>query len=218
MSSIAHEAETLLAQIRDGSLRFTGSAADLFLRSGDMLRGLLESIRTVVGGGAETIPEGLDRLVQLLADPDLAGKVARNESLGIRRRDIDEEPEAVNPTDSASGGGNESVRIPTDRLDRLVDLVGELVVSHSMVEQDPAVLRSHGELYKKVSRSEKLIRELQDLSTTLRMVPLKPAFHKISRVVRDVSQKSGKQVHMMATGDDTELDRSRNCRGSNDIP
>ncbi len=123
VSSIAHEAETLLAQVRDGSLRFTGAAADLFLRSADILRGLLESIRAVVGGGAETLPGGLDRLVRLLADPDLAGKVARNESLGIRRREAEEESEAVDQKDSASGAGNESVRIPTARLDRLVDLV-----------------------------------------------------------------------------------------------
>ena len=84
MASISHESETLLAKIRDGSLAFTEAAADLFLRSADILRGLLLSIRSVGGGGAEIVPGGLDRLVTLLADPDLAGKVARDESLGIQ--------------------------------------------------------------------------------------------------------------------------------------
>ena len=87
-----------------------------------------------------------------------------------------------------------SVRIRTDRLDQLVDMVGELVIAHSMLSQDPVVLRDRQGLSRKVDHTAKILRELQDLSTSLRMVPLKPAFLKVSRVVRDLSRKSGKKV------------------------
>lgn len=209
VQEVAHHAETLLSQVRDKTLPFTAAAADLFLRSADVLRGLLLSIRGVVNGGEEDLPGGLDRLLALLADPSLAGKVARDEPLGLRRRTAEEEePEAVADKTAPSSKGGESVRIPTERLDRLVDLVGELVVSHSMIGQDDEVLRSKGDLSKNVSHSQKILRELQDLSTALRMVPMKPAFHKVSRVVRDVARKSGKKVRLVTIGGDTELDRS----------
>ena len=77
-----------------------------------------------------------------------------------------------------------------------------------MIAQDSEVTDSNGDLAGKVDHSHKIVRELQTLSTSLRMVPLKPAFRKISRVVRDVAQKSGKRVELIMVGDDTELDRS----------
>lgn len=218
VSGIAHEAETLLAQVRDGSIRFTESAADLFLRSADVLRGLLVGIREIVGGGNADAPEGLASLTRALADPRLAEKVANNQPLGISRGPalVDDEAEGDDGSaearkdvgNASSSQGEDSVRIRTERLDQLVDLVGELVVSHSMISQDPDVVMNRGTLQKKVGQSQKIIRELQDLSTSLRMVPLKPAFHKISRVVRDVSKKSGKNVVLVSTGEETELDRS----------
>jgi two-component system chemotaxis sensor kinase CheA len=76
------------------------------------------------------------------------------------------------------------------------------------VVQDPTVLDTGGELGTKVARASKILRDLQDLSTSMRMVPLKPAFLKVSRVVRDVSRRSGKQVEFVQLGEDTEIDRS----------
>ena len=230
VAQVAHEAETLLSQVREGSLEFTEAAADLFLRSADVLRGLLVDIREVVNGGTAAEPEGLATLLALLRDPDLASKVARNDSLGLERAsprapeepaqggggtqapaaksEEERRPETARTDPAITGPGEDSVRIRTERLDRLVDLVGELVVSHSMISQDPEVLLTRGDLGKKVGHSQKILRELQDLSTSLRMVPLKPAFHKISRVVRDVSRKSGKRVELITSGEETELDRS----------
>src|SRR5690606_14856873 len=61
---------------------------------------------------------------------------------------------------------------------------------------------------KKVGQVGKIVRELQDLSMAMRMVPLKGTFQKIARLVRDVSRKSGKQVNLVTDGEDTELDRN----------
>jgi two-component system chemotaxis sensor kinase CheA len=101
------------------------------------------------------------------------------------------------------------VRVRTDRLDRLIDLVGELVIAQSMVAQDETV--AHGgnhELAKKVGHADKIVRELQDLTMSMRMVPLKNTFQKMQRLVRDVSQKCGKVVNLVTEGEDTEIDRN----------
>lgn len=102
-----------------------------------------------------------------------------------------------------------SVRVSTERLDRLIDMVGELVIAHSMVAQDNMVMSgAHHDLIKKVSHTNKIVRELQDISMSLRMVPLKGTFNKMARLVRDVARKLGKKVEFITEGEDTEIDRN----------
>ncbi|MCP4367534.1 MAG: chemotaxis protein CheA [Deltaproteobacteria bacterium] len=102
-----------------------------------------------------------------------------------------------------------SVRVGTQRLDRLIDMVGELVIAHSMVAQDELILDgSKIELQKKVSQTSKIVRELQDISMSMRMVPLKATFNKMARLVRDISRKIGKKVNFVTEGEDTEIDRN----------
>jgi len=102
-----------------------------------------------------------------------------------------------------------SVRVSTSRLDRLIDMVGELVIAHSMVAQDDTVINGNNhDLIKKISHTTKIVRELQDMSMSLRMVPLKATFSKMTRLVRDVARKTGKQVHLITEGEETEIDRN----------
>lgn len=102
-----------------------------------------------------------------------------------------------------------TVRVRTDRLDRLIDMVGELVIAHSMIAQDETVVGGgYYELQRKVSHAGKIVRELQDLSMSMRMVPLKATFQKMARLVRDLAHKSGKIVEFIPDGEDTEIDRN----------
>ncbi|MBW2354602.1 MAG: chemotaxis protein CheA [Deltaproteobacteria bacterium] len=102
-----------------------------------------------------------------------------------------------------------SIRVSTSRLDRLIDMVGELVISHSIVAQDKVVTGSNDhELLRKISQTGKIVREMQDLSMSMRMVPLKATFSKMARLVRDVSRKVGKDVKLVTEGEDTEIDRN----------
>ena len=102
-----------------------------------------------------------------------------------------------------------SVRVSTERLDRLVDMVGELVIAHAMVAEDKIIVQpEHHELLKKVVHSSKIVRELQDISMSMRMIPLKSTFQNMVRLVRDVSHKLGKKVTLVTAGEDTEIDRN----------
>ncbi|MCC6430793.1 MAG: chemotaxis protein CheA, partial [Gemmatimonadaceae bacterium] len=102
-----------------------------------------------------------------------------------------------------------TIRVRTDRLDRLIDMVGELVIAQSMIAGDDSfgTGKAH-ELQRKVTHAGKIVRELQDLSMSMRMVPLRATFQKLARVVRDTSVKAGKTVQFVTEGDDVEIDRT----------
>src|SRR5690606_26838491 len=102
-----------------------------------------------------------------------------------------------------------SVRVRTDRLDRLIDMVGELVIAQSMIGQDPAVLQGQNpSLTVKVTHAGKLVRDPQDLAMSMRMVPLKATFQKLPRPVRDLAHQAVTQVELVTEGEDTEIDRN----------
>jgi two-component system, chemotaxis family, sensor kinase CheA len=89
-----------------------------------------------------------------------------------------------------------------------VDMVGELVVAHAMVAGDPALRpHRHEALGRNLAQSGKILRQLQELATTLRLVPLRPLYQRVERLVRELSRESGKQVQLEVHGEDTEIDR-----------
>jgi len=102
-----------------------------------------------------------------------------------------------------------TIRVRTDRLDRLIDMVGELVIAQSMIAGDElfGAGKQH-DLLRKVTHAGKIVRELQDLSMSMRMVPLRATFQKLTRVVRDTASKAAKTVQFVTDGDDVEIDRN----------
>ncbi len=104
-------------------------------------------------------------------------------------------------------GENETVRVDRIRLDELINQIGELVIGASMVEQEILSLAG-GQPLESMSALGKIVRDLQEMSLGLRMVPIAATFQKMNRVIRDVAKKVGKQVNFITEGDDTELDKS----------
>jgi two-component system chemotaxis sensor kinase CheA len=102
-----------------------------------------------------------------------------------------------------------TVRVRTEKLDQLIDMVGELVIAQSLIQGDEVLASGkHHDLTRKTAHAGKIIRELQDLSMSMRMVPLRATFQKMNRLVRDVSIKAGKEVDFITSGEDTEIDRN----------
>ena len=105
--------------------------------------------------------------------------------------------------------GGSSVRIDTGKLDNLVDMVGELVIAQSMVLQNPETLAIKDQKFQKDSvQLNRITAELQRISMSMRMVPIKATFQKMIRLVRDLSKKSGKEVNLEMHGEETEIDRN----------
>jgi len=102
-----------------------------------------------------------------------------------------------------------SVRIDTQKLDNLVDMVGELVIAQSMVLQNPEVQYIKDQKFQKDSvQLRRITNELQRISMSMRMVPIKSTFQKMIRLVRDLAKKSGKDVVLEMKGEETEIDRN----------
>ncbi len=103
----------------------------------------------------------------------------------------------------------QSVRIDTRKLDNLVDMVGELVIAQSMVLQNPDVQKINDQkLQKDCVQLKRITAEIQRISMSMRMVPIKNTFQKMIRLVRDLSKKSGKETVLTMNGEDTEIDRN----------
>ena len=103
----------------------------------------------------------------------------------------------------------ETIRIDYDRLESMINTIGEMVLAESMISQDEFILKASSEaLGKKVYNLRMVTRKLQELGTSIRMVPVAGTFQKMARLVRDLSRKSGKQINFQTKGDETELDRA----------
>lgn len=110
---------------------------------------------------------------------------------------------------SAAVKVKEAVRVDADRLDRLVETIGELVIAESMVSQNPEVReRMSVKLAKDLDHLDKISRELQEIGMSLRMVPVRPVFQKMARLVRDLAKKTNRKVEFVMNGEDTELDKN----------
>jgi two-component system chemotaxis sensor kinase CheA len=107
------------------------------------------------------------------------------------------------------GSGQGVINVSIKKLDKLMDLVGEMVTAESMVTQNPDLRGLSLENFDKSARAlKKITSELRDTVMSIRMVPLGPTFSKMNRIVRDMSKKLGKQVHLEIIGEETEVDKN----------
>jgi two-component system, chemotaxis family, sensor kinase CheA len=103
----------------------------------------------------------------------------------------------------------ETIRVPVQRLDLLIDAIGEAVIAQSMVWADPRLQEVRDlSLEKKIGQASLMLRQIQELSMSLRMVGIRSTFQKMSRLVRDLARKLDKQIELCMEGEDTELDKT----------
>ena len=144
---------------------------------------------------------------QILAGPDAPPFIERRtEAPGPDRRE--NEPERRSGSrDRRAGDDTRFIRVRADKLDKLIDLIGELVIASSgaqlvaQKEQSPTFTEA-------AMRIHDLVQEARDGALGLRMVPIGETFARFHRVVRDVSKQLGKEVELQITGGDTEMDKS----------
>jgi len=110
---------------------------------------------------------------------------------------------------SSQGVVKETIKIEAERLDRLVDMIGELVIAESMVTQDTEIMnKASARVSRNLAHLNKITRELQEIGMSLRMMPVRPVFERMARLARDLAKKSGKKIEFTMSGEDTELDKS----------
>ncbi|KTS28144.1 chemotaxis protein CheA [Pantoea stewartii] len=103
-----------------------------------------------------------------------------------------------------------SIRVAVEKVDQLINLVGELVITQSMLAQRSGELDpvAHGELLNSMGQLERNARDLQESVMSIRMMPMEYVFSRFPRLVRDLASKLGKEVELTLLGSSTELDKS----------
>jgi two-component system, chemotaxis family, sensor kinase CheA len=156
-------------------------------------RELLESLSSM-----EDVP--VERLLSLIAPHGIGARSAAAPPAG-RQGD----PQlADHPTEQR---GIQSIKVPSERLDKLVDLVGELVIVQARLSQAASASVDPGFLTI-AEQVESLVWELRDNAMSIRMLPIGTTFGKFNRLVRDLSAELAKEIHLVTEGEETELDKT----------
>jgi two-component system, chemotaxis family, sensor kinase CheA len=226
---VAHKVENLLDLARSGRILMGAPEVDLVLRSVDVLSLMINDVghrlagqpRKATGVEAANLVMEVEHLIagQLEGGASAAAAPVHEVAEAVAAIPAADEgvfePDRRGATPSRRrddvpmlGGTATAIKVDTRKLDNIVDVVGELIVVQSLIQQDPALSGLvDGRLARNMAQLRRLTADLQRNSMALRMVPIRQAFQKVARVVRDISRKAGKPVDLVITGEDTELDR-----------
>ncbi|MEC5407475.1 chemotaxis protein CheA [Paraburkholderia sp. MPAMCS5] len=122
----------------------------------------------------------------------------------------EQDRKAARPAAAAGGAEGSSIRVGVEKVDQLINLVGELVITQAMLAEttstfDPAL---HDRLFNGMAQLERNARDLQEAVMSIRMMPMDYVFSRFPRLVRDLAAKLGKEVELVTFGQATELDKS----------
>jgi two-component system, chemotaxis family, sensor kinase CheA len=237
LEAITHQAETLLSQLRDGKRELNPALVSLILETVDATRKVLAAIETSGKEGSEHFEDLTERLrlaAQLTTGEQIApaaeAKDAGTPQVPVAepavektpsklhedgQRDKDKEEERGRKKESgkeedvtrSSAAVDANIRVGVGLLDKLMDLVGELVLTRNQILQfniereDPALNATS-------QRLNLITTELQEGVMKTRMQPIGVVWNKLPRVVRDMGTTLGKQIRLQMDGADTELDRT----------
>ncbi|MEB3308058.1 MAG: chemotaxis protein CheA [Cyanobacteriota bacterium] len=228
IKDLAHILESLLDAARQNTLDINRPVIDLILKGGDTLRQFIDQIEQSIRSGNQHTPiiiptlELISRVKATLAgEQPAAAPVAFDPD----PHSLHPDPDSLNPSPAAGPGElaeerlaeaphkpdplSNFVKIDTQKLDALIDLVGELVIAKSMVVEHPLLTQQRkGELPRHLRQLSRISSDLQHNAMSLRMVPIRTTFQKMNRLVRDLASSQGKQVMLALKGEDTELDRN----------
>jgi two-component system, chemotaxis family, sensor kinase CheA len=217
VAGFTHHVETVLDQMRQRQLSTTSERIELLLQATDALSSLIDSAK-----GDCAPPDNLDELVESLRRQITPAGSATvileetNESLIL----FDDEPSAPLPTVAAAPATSgeparakaanqaESIRVSVAKVEELINLVGELVIANSMVQQAYATEEGDAQsLQEAIAAMDLTTRQLQEQVMAVRLMPIANVFRRFPRIVRDLATSLGKNVILETSGEETELDK-----------
>jgi len=206
-SELAHRAEEVLDRLRKGQMSVNQDVMDALLAVLDIMKGLLEDIKESQAEKTDIGP------AMAMLEAMLKGEATPVEVPGKASKTVQQvEAKAVA---RAMGGAAGTIRVDVGRLDQLMNLVGELVLSRNRLLQLNGEIgtmhkgeRIAEELDLATSQLDLLTSELQEMVMKTRMVPVGRVFNKFPRLVRDLCRASGKEVRLVIEGEDTEVDKT----------
>ena len=235
---ICHKAETFLDRVRNGELKPDAEQFSLLTDILDFIRMAIEDIAQGGKGNIPGVDGVISMIEDFLlsteadASPGMERKSRDTEkekappsqksepaphpqTTPVEKAETPPPAQPAQPSQKESSSPaskhkmEEVIRVDVSKLNALMDLVGEIVIAESMVSQHPELRgRDLPGFEKAVLHLQKNIRELQEIATSMRMIPIQGLFRKMNRLVRDLSKKSGKKIELKIFGGETEIDRS----------
>jgi two-component system chemotaxis sensor kinase CheA len=218
VAGFTHHVETVLDQMRQRQLSTTSERIELLLKATDALSCLIDSAKD-----GSAVPDNLDEIVESLRrqiDPhaEAATTVVAVEESADGLIMFDDEPASEAPAAAPVSAGeaarskaanhNESIRVSVAKVEELINLVGELVIANSMVQQ--AYASDDGDaqsLQEAIAAMDLTTQQLQEQVMAVRMMPIANVFRRFPRIVRDLASSLGKNVILETSGEETELDK-----------
>jgi two-component system chemotaxis sensor kinase CheA len=220
VTETAHHTETLLDEVRSGKRNFDQGLAELILVFVDLQRRLIAAAKQAASNGTKIKPisdstEYLEQLHNYSKNGKNSSEIKdNNKKIELSNPKLNKEDNSQKASDKSADKGEKLdiknyVKVETDRLDHLIDAIGEMAIYSSMLIDNVRVHMSGNEhLIKVTHQVEKFGRELQQIGMGMRLIPIRGLFQKMSRLVWDVARKIGKEVKFSMEGEDTELDRT----------
>jgi two-component system chemotaxis sensor kinase CheA len=216
IAEFTHGLETLLGGVREKRAAVTTEMVDALLASKDVLGGLITRARSRESAGpdeAGAIARVARRLDALITGEAQGAPAVATAPTPLPTVASPPPPPAIDDPPRRRRTDREvssSVRVPIEKIDGLVDLVGELVTAHSMLAQTVAELGGNqpDRLRETVARMDRHVRDLHERIVGCRMVPLASVLGHFPRLVRDLATSEGKLAAFEISGEGTELDRA----------
>jgi two-component system chemotaxis sensor kinase CheA len=205
LAQVCHSLEDFL----DSSQQLEGRV-DLLLVVKDWIADALDAYtkgRLPKSSAAEVVKRlGIPLADTSSSEPSESKPAAKSETTNIAGKQHPSEGDAI---DSRALQLRQTLKVDLERVDHLVELIGELVIAESMVAHAPEISAVESpRVHSNLSQLNRITRELQDAGMRMRMVPLRSLFQKMTRMARDAAHRSGKDVRLIAVGQGTEIDRS----------
>ncbi|HAG10984.1 MAG TPA: chemotaxis protein CheA [Desulfotomaculum sp.] len=233
LEKVSFHVENILGEIREGRQACSSITISFLLYAVDALR---NAVALINDGKDPEIP-GIDELVKRLEKLIVPAAEKPVETASVQPVNKPEEyteskkeqslqtitqPETEKKAPAAENGKEnaapekqpqqaqqQAIRVDVDKLDTLLDLIGELVIAEAMVVNNQTLrdLQMEG-IEKTVTQLDKITREIQEVSMSMRMIPLGGTFRKMVRLVRDLANKGNKKVNLEIIGEETEVDKT----------
>ena len=194
MAKLAHQAEALLEKYKNGQGRPTEKEVDLLLESRDLMKSQVDLVAKGLPAKRFTLVDVQPFLDKLTGSSEKAN-MAENDAVSAAAKE------------ETHAHADHFLRIAVEKMDMLLETVGELAICQSQVTEGIAASGILGHLGSESSRLAKISRQLQEIVLSLRMVPVHPLFQRMSRLARDLSKKTGKPLRVELQGGETELDK-----------
>lgn len=211
IQQVSHEVETLLDLARNAKIAVDTGIVDVVLESADYLKQAIDSVEfELTGGSGKPVPANKSLIARIQSvSRGTAAPAAPAAPVRAGEQPDQSSPKEQRPAPRVNKAADFSVRVETQKLDSLMDMVGEMVIAQSLVRHNPSLAAvQNTRLTADLSQLARITAEVQRTAMSMRMIPIGQLFQRTARMVRDLARKTGKTVELETSGEETEVDKN----------